>query len=256
MAETGMADAPVKAEAKWYEGHDEIMSNADLLKHVQDHKFDSPVAVVKSDYELQKKLGSSYRLPNDLKSLSPEQQVDILARTKGLMDVPDKPEGYDFGELQLPEGLPRDENLEIAFKGFCKEQGISKAAAKALYDFYNTAMITTYNKNQEASVAEVKKAEQELRIAGKFDQVMESVKRCRIWAAEKFGFGYQDTKTNEIRSRLDDCLDDTKLGNKMPILQLLAGVYDMFVAEGEPVRGSGEAGVAGRDFFKYDKVDK
>jgi hypothetical protein len=254
-----MPEVETETETKWYEEDNEITSNADLMKHIKDHGFEeTPTKAVRAHFELQKKMGASYRLPDDLSKLTPEQKADILARTQSLMNVPESAEGYEFDKPELPGGMSYNDNLENAYRAFCKENGVSKELANLGWNFVNNAGIAAFNQQEEQRRTKTIRAEQEFRVrkGDKFEQVMEGIKRARLHLTEKLGLGYVDKDTGETRSRLDDCLDTTGLGSSIPINEVLSYIYETYLAEGQPIKGSGEGGAKAGSFFDYSKVDK
>lgn len=237
-------DEGQQQSTNWYDGDEEITGNPDVLKYVKDHDFKSAGAMAKTGSELQKKLGSSFRLPDDPSGLNEEQIGQLYGVVRKLKNVPEKPDGYEIPKPTLPEGLPYDENLELAFRAFMHEKGYGQKEVNDLYSFYNNARVATHNKQTEQANQEYAKAEQDFRVRKgiDYDNTMENIKRFRLWVTEKLGFGYVDSETGKTASRFDDCLNRTKLGNSIELNEAMDLVYRTYIAEGQPVKGSGEEG--------------
>lgn len=229
-----------------------ISSNADHLAFAK--RYNNLAEFVKGAYETKQKLGSSFRLPDDLKTLSDEQRAEIVSKAVSLRDVPENAEGYEY---EIPDGLTKDEALDTAFRAFAHEHKMSKSDVKEIMSFYHQAQLSAMQKHGEDVARKVREAETQFRVrcGADYDKVMENIKRARMQVTEKLGLGYTNDK-GELSSKLDDCLDKTGLGNKIPILQLLNLYYEDVLAEGEPIGAeSGSEGQAS-SFFNYDKVDK
>lgn len=254
------AQQDAQQQGKWYSGMEEISSDKELVKYIEDHKFDSPAKVTKSAYELQKKLGSSLKIPTDLKGLNEEQKAEILMAAKGLKNVPETPDGYVLPDL--PDGKKRgDDVVTKSFKELAHKEGWDNNVVSKCCSFLDNTVAAL--KIQDAQNNAKKNAESiqqyEVLVQGKENAKLKAQSRDRLILkiTEKLGFGYQDEKTGELRSRLSDCLDADKygFGNMLPIVQMLDYVADA-LGEGQPIQGSAGAGAKKGSFFDYSKVDK
>lgn len=239
--ETGL-ETEVKDE-HWSAEHEDIKGDADLAKWTE--KFTDIAAMAKSGRELEQKMASSYRLPDDLKSLTDEQKADILAKTTGLRDIPEKPEGY---ELEIPDDIEKDEAFIEAFKVLAHGRKISTGDAQALADFYMNAQKGGKEKANQETERAAATAEQELRMfwGHEYDTRMKGVEIARTQAAKALNLGYRND-ADEVCSKLDDALDTKdangrRLGNNPAILQLLDYAYNNLWREAEPVGGSAGTG--------------
>lgn len=224
----------------WSQGHEAITGSEDLAKYAA--KFDDVAAAVKSGHELEKKLGSSYRLPDDLGTLNEEQRAELLTKTANLRDVPESPDGY---EIQVPDGIERDENFISAFTALAHEKKWSKGDVQAMADFYMDAMRTGNEARAQQAEKDAQQAETDYRIrcGHEYEQRMKEIDITRAQITEKLNLGYRD-KDGNMKSKLDDALDmrdenGRALGNSPVILQVLNYVYDNLFKEHEPVVGAG-----------------
>lgn len=246
-------DAGSGTTTNWYEGRETITGNPEVLAFAKKYKSEDEAII--GGQKAEAKIGSSFRLPPDAKSLTTEQKGQVLGFIRQLRDVPDKPEGY---EIAVPEGLPRNEQLESAFKAFAFERGWDKKDVGDLMALYHGAITTANAQKRETDVKNASKSEQELRLrwGADYQPKMDGIGRTLRHFADELGFTYENDK-KEICSKLNDCLDETGLGNKVPVLMMLDHIYQKYIAEGEPILPSGGGvGGKGRDFFDYDKRDE
>lgn len=68
-----------------------------------------------------------------------------LVELKKTMEVPEGEDGYKLGEPVLPDGFPKDADLEVKFKKFCLENKIGQGQAKSLFEFYNASLGERYS---------------------------------------------------------------------------------------------------------------
>jgi hypothetical protein len=236
-------------EGAWYEGNQTITSNADLLAFAK--KFDDPGKMAQSGYALEKKLGSSFRLPDDLSVLNEEQRADLMAKTRSLRKIPDKPEGY---EIKVPEGTKVDEAFVSAFKNLAHEKGLSGDDVQSLADFYNNAMSGAKEKYDQQLERDAKAAETQFRMkhgAG-YEKVMQGIEITRNQLADELGLAYM--VDGQKMSKLDDALDmvdanGRRLGDNPAILDLFDHVYNKLYREASPIPGTQEPGATGDGVF-------
>lgn len=238
-------------EQNYYDEMSGIKGNPEILEFAK--KYKSAEEAIIGGFNAEKKIGSSFRLPSDLKTLSEEQRAELFSRVKTLRDVPDTPDGY---EITTPEGLPHNENLESAFRQFAHERGWDKKDVSDLMNLYHQALLTSKAQQDEETNRAASQAETDFRIrcGSNFDKVMENIKRARMAISDELGFTYTNDK-GELCSKLDDCLDATGLGNKAPILMMLNWIFEKNFAEGVPIVGSGAPAGEGSSFFDYNKED-
>lgn len=239
--ETGL-----ETDAKWYDGHEAITANADVLTFAQ--KFADPGAMAKSGFELEKKLGSSYRLPDDLKTLNEEQRADIITKTRTLRNIPESAEAY---EITVPDGVERDEPFEAAFKALMHKQGRSQEDVQELANFYTEAIKAGREVANQKLAEKFQTADTNYRIqcGSEYEQKMKETKIARLGLAKDLGCTYRDGEKDEngvelLKSKLDDALDvvdanGNKLGNNPIISQMMNLIHDKLYKQHIPVDGSG-----------------
>jgi len=71
---------------------------------------------------------------------------------------PESPEGYEFEKIQLPEGIPYDEEGELAFRKFAHEIGMTSQQAAGLHKWYADRLIAAHTELEKASKAIEEKA--------------------------------------------------------------------------------------------------
>ena len=231
--------APLTEEAHWSEAHEGITADADLHEYAK--KYTSEVEAIKGGYNAQKKLGSSFRIPDNLESLTVEQQAELHSKLKGLRNVPEKPEDYVIDPPKdLPEGMSHNVDMENAFKQFAHQRGWDNKDVNDLAQWYNQSLVAMFTKQMETSQKQTNEAINKLKIVWPdYDKKMQGIKRLRQHVASEMGMGYTDEKTGQLCSKLDDCLDmpsqnGVAFGNMAPVLQLLSWVFDTVLAEAEP----------------------
>lgn len=240
----------------WSMGHADIQSNGDLAKFAK--RYESETEMAKAGFESRKKMSGTFRLPDDLKELTEEQRAELLTRTRDLRDIPEKADEY---EITIPDGIDRDENFENAFKEIMFKNGRSKDEVQELADFYHTAIAAGREEKDRADVLASDKAETECRMAWgtEYDTKLENIDRARLFISDKLGLSYKEG--DEVRSKLDDALDavdknGNKMGNQVPILQMIDYIYENYIAESVPVLGSGpEGGDKSADAFAFSEMD-
>lgn len=208
-------------------------------------KHENPVDTVKAYAELSKKLGSSYRLPDDLKTLSVDDQADIVTKMRGLRNIPETAEGY---EITVAEGVERNTPFEAAAKALAFEIGTSPEDLQKWADFWTNARQGSMEAENQDAEKDAQKAETEHRMKHgvNFDQKMKEVDMCRELAAKDLNLNYKDPADPEKQhSKLDDALNmkDVNgrcLGNHPAMLDFLNLFYDKQYKESNPVLTGGE----------------
>ena len=240
-------------QAHWSDEHEGIVADADLHDYAK--KYTSMGEAIKGGYNAQKKLGSSFRIPDKLDTLTEEQRAELHSKVKALRNVPEKPEDYKIEKpKEIPPGMNYDQTLENSFRQFAHERGWDNKDVNDLSQWYNQSLIAGYNKTMQSNQKQMNEAINNLRIewTGDYDKKLEGIKRLRQHISEELGLGYSNEK-GELCSKLDDCLDmpaqnGIRFGNMPPVLQLLNWVFETLVAEGTPLPGGG--GEPEKDFWK------
>ena len=234
-------DRPATDQSHWSEEHETITADADLHDYAK--KYPSLHEAIKGGFNAQKKLGSSFRVPDKLDTLTEEQRAELHSKVKALRNVPEKPEDYVIDRPKpedIPEGMVYNETMENAFRAFAHQRGWDPKDVNELAQWYNQSLIASHQAAMQTSQKQTNEAINKLKIIWPdFDKKMQGVKRLRQHVASELGMGYADEKTGALSSRLDDCLDmpsrnGVAFGNMAPVLQLLSWVYDTVLAEAEP----------------------
>jgi len=252
----------------WSDSHDTITANADVHKLVQRYATEADLA--KAHYEARQKLSGSFRLPDDLSTLTEEQRGELHSRMNSLKTVPENAEGYEIERPQeMPDGLDYDETFEAALRDFAHQRGWENKDVQEVADFFNTGVMAAHNRLTEAQAKASAQAENEFKLmcGPHFKEKIKGVGTALAHISEELGLSYTDKQGNS-RSKLLDCFDaietgqspDTsfeikQIGNKIPVLQAFSWVYEKFLREAEPIGGSA-AEAAAADFFSYANVDR
>jgi len=232
----------------WSAEHPAIAEDEKLSAFAQ--KFEDVASAVKSGYELERKLGSSYRLPDDLSTLSEDQKADILSKAGVLRGVPEKPEDY---EIEIDEDAEPDEDLLASFKQKAHELRAGNKDAQEWVNWFTDVMKAANMKVAQQMERDAQQAETEYRMlcGAAYEQKMKEIPLCRAKLAEELGLSVRQDKDADgntiLRSALDDALEmrdvnNRALGNNPAILQLLNYVYDNLFREAEPVASAGAPG--------------
>ena len=253
--------------AHWSDAHEGITSNSDVHEYCKRYATEADFA--KGAYETKQKVGSSYRLPDDLKSLTEDQRTELMTKVRGLKTIPEKPEGYEIQRPEMPEELAYDENFESALRNFAHERGWENKDVQDMTNFFHKAMVSAYNRANQAEKTMMAEAERDyrLQVGPEFDSKMAGIGSLLRQAAEELGLLYHDDDKN-LRSKLDDCLEMIRepkteggdkitfkqLGNMVPVLQLLSWVNEKYVGAGQPLMTGAGAPNLEHDFYKT--VDK
>jgi len=234
----------------WYSQFEAIAQNDELKSFAS--KYASAEEAIKGGMNAQKAIGSSFRLPEDTSKLNDEQKAQLMGYINNFREIPDDPSGYELQPNEL-----RGQELTDAFASFAKENGLDKQTVHSLVDWFDNANLAMSQKAQEIQTKQANDAERDLRIekgAG-FEDMMKGVTQVLMLASDELGLSYEDDK-GQLRSKINDCLDETALGNRVPLLKLLSWVYDKHYADGEPIQSA--HGVVGgtKSFFDYPSMDK
>jgi len=258
------AIADTEFDTHWSDAHEAITGDEALANFAK--KFDSPDAMCKSGYELEQKLGHSFRLPDDLSSLTDEQKATLHERVRSLRNIPETADGYEITRPEkMPEGMPYNEALETAFKAFAFERGWDAADVNELAGWFNNSLISMFEAKRNDLVKAANEAERDYRIkcGADYDVKMKGITKLRMHVAEHEGLTYTNDK-GELCSELDDALDAVGingkvLGNNPAIMKMLSYIYETFRREADPpdVEGGLEGGKLPEGWVTdYTKVDK
>ncbi len=261
------SDTSLTGDVHWSESHEDITSNTDVSEFAK--RYDSPGAMAKAGYEARSKLGSSFRLPDDLKTLSEDQKGELSSRMKTLKTVPENAEGYEINRPDMPDGLEYDEKLESSVREFAHQRGMEGKEVQDIMDFLNAGTVAAHTRLTQGQAKASSESERDYKAlcGADYKAKMQGISNLLSQATDAIGLRYTDDK-GESRSKLNDCLDAiqvgkgddatikiSQIGNKVPVMQLLSWIHETFLQEGEPITG-GEQGGGGSDFFDYKTEDK
>ncbi len=242
-------DTETQTEGNYYDKMEGVKSSPETLKFAQ--KYKSAEEAIIGGQKAESHIGSTFYLPPDTSKLTDEQKGTVLTYIKQFRDVPEKPEGYEF---DVPEGMPRNEVLEKAFRQFAHERDMDTKDVKELMGFYHNAIKIANEAQIQKDVTDAAEAKTKFQLicASKgipYERAEENIKRLRFNAATELGLTYDTGKTDSngnpiIGSKLDDALDTkdaagNRLGDQLPILQFLSHIHEKYEAEGELVSASG-----------------
>lgn len=260
-------DGGLAGDPHWSDSHEVITSNVEL--HDFAKRYDSEGAMAKAGYEARSKLGSSFRLPDDLKTLSEDQKGELSSRMKTLKTVPENAEGYEVNRPDMPDGLTYDESFESSVREFAHQRGWENKEVQEIMDFLNSGVVAAHTRLEQGQAKASSAAEQDYKAlcGADYKAKMQGISNLLSQATDAIGLRYTDDK-GESRSKLNDCLDAIQvgkgddatmeirqIGNKVPVMQLLSWIHETFLQEGEPITG-GEQGGGESGFFDYKTEDK
>jgi glutamate synthase domain-containing protein 2 len=119
--------------------------------------------VLRSFVNAQRMIGADKVIVPAGKNDTPEVWNEVFNRLGRPKDVT----GYQFEEPALPEGLPRDQELEEAFKKWSHEAGLNNKQAANLFKFYNEHQAQKYTEYTATAQAKQREA---------FDQAVSTMK--------------------------------------------------------------------------------
>jgi hypothetical protein len=246
-------------EDHWSQEHEGIASDESLAKYAT--KYESIEEVVKAGHSLSQKLGSSFRLPDDLTSLNEEQRAELLTKTASMRDVPNFDNGEDY-EIEIPGDVQKDEDLISTFKAWAKEQKLPRGLTQGLAELYMNITKAAQEKYVQQVLKNGQEAETNWRMkkGPAYEDSLKNITLCRMKLADKLKLPTQADDEGNMRSALDDALDmedvaGKKLGNHPAMLSLLEYVFDTQFAESPPISGSPEPGASGGGAFSDSFYD-
>lgn len=122
-------DAPELPHA-WMRGlTTEQKADAGLIESMS--KFEKGIPdLAKSYAELEKKQSQAISVPNEKAT---EEEKALYRKTMG---VPEKPEDYKLGDVELPDGITTDEAMQAEYLKIAHEANMSDAQANAVHQWY------------------------------------------------------------------------------------------------------------------------
>jgi hypothetical protein len=130
-----------------------VFTNEDLRSHQGLTKFRDVDSLGKSYIELERKLGER---PTGVKPLSAESTPEEIAAYRQAMGVPEKPDGYELGELSFPEDVAPTQEQLGAFRNLAHELHLTPAQVKGILTWYSEDLSGQWNGLQEARTAELR----------------------------------------------------------------------------------------------------
>lgn len=128
LLETGQQQQTTQPES-WY-------SEGDYGELVAQKGWSSANDTLKSYSELEKSMGAKVKIP------TPESSAEEVSSFYAKIGRPENPDGYEFTDI--PDNVPRDENMESLMRKVAFDSGIPKSAfesqIKAYYDALGQAM--------------------------------------------------------------------------------------------------------------------
>jgi hypothetical protein len=113
--------------------------DASIKDHPSLAKFKDPGSIAKSYLELEKKIGlKGVAIPG--KDAKAEDYVAVMDQ----LGRPKEATAYKLPEIKLPEGLPKSEAMENAFKGVSHKVGLLPFQVEGLYKWYSEATAADY----------------------------------------------------------------------------------------------------------------
>jgi len=261
MSEEATAqEATAEADAHWTTGNEEFAADEVVSKAVS--KFDSPYKLGKSYAELEKKLGSEFRIPDDVSKLSDEQKEALNARVKELSGAPKSIEDY---QLDIPEEMVSliDQDAVQAIKETALEKGATQDQLNAITKTYMDNLAAAYNKQVEARNEALDAYKKELgskasEVLGTVDSAgktveLGNVQKAAMQLSKELGLDYVDSD-GKPKSKLWDELEMTRLGDKVSLCKVFDWIYKEKFAEGAPTPSAGTAQES-ESFFDYPSMN-
>ena len=201
-------------------------------------KYETPLAAVEGCVAAQKKLGSSFRLPDTTEGLTDQQKTELGTKVAGynLAGVPDSADGYNFTH---PEGVEVNPELLAGFKQLAFDGKTPPATAQKYVDFWNTAQAQAKAANEAHQLEVAKEGKKQLDLHGWQDGDMKNVQLLLATYVAK------DPASDEGKAKikaLAESMDRTELGNNAPLLLALKGIHADLIAEGRSFESSEQAG--------------
>jgi hypothetical protein len=192
-------------QSNWYDSLKEDYRND---KNITKYKTMDDLA--KGYIELSKKLGHP-SVPVPQEGWTNEQWNEFY----GKLGRPETPDQYEFQNLEIPEGMQLDAELDTAFKQMAHEHGLTKKQASALRDSF-TKMTIERNK-QEMAKMDTHFKEQEVKINSAWGNDKDFMLRAAEHAiSTALGEdGIQRIQTSNLDKNADFVILMGELGKKM-----------------------------------------
>ena len=190
--------------------------SGDLKVNKALYKFKSASDAVKSLVELEGKLGKSV-------TVSETPTEEELSRVRTLLGVPKDSEGYDFTDVELPEGFKLTDGAAKDLKEFAHENDMTVPQAKKLLAKLAARENEAVRQVRKLYQEKREKAEAKLRqdLGADYDK---HYKASRTWL-ETYG-------DDELKAELKD----TGFGNSPALIRALAK-SGLAISEGQAPRG-------------------
>jgi hypothetical protein len=179
-------------------------------------KFESASDLAKSYVELEGKLGNAV-------TLSEEPTEEELSRVRSLLGVPENEEGYDFSDVDLPEGFTLNDVAKEDLSKFAKSNDMTVTQAKAVLQRMADREAAAVKEARRVIKENREKAETALRkeLGADYDKVLKGGQRL-----------VQEYGDEELAQQLKE----TGFGNSPAMVKFLGNVSAAF-SEAEAPRG-------------------
>lgn len=205
------------------EGGDVPKFHAQFKDNLKGHpslmKFNDPNGLAEGYVELERRLGRSVEMPGD------DATTEDWSRFYRRLGRPETQEGYEFDDVELPNGVSVPEQSLEEYRNTAHKLGLTKAQANELYKWHTESLGRTVGDVKRAVERQKSDAERTLREewGGEYDQNMELATRAlRQFADDDF---VQFVKT-------------TGLGNHPAMSKVFAKIGSA-IGEGSSPRGDG-----------------
>ena len=213
---------------------------------------DNPVeAALKGAHEAQKLLGDPSRMPESFEALDDEQKAALMTKVAKMHGVPDSADGYELTRPDLPEGMPYDEAAEQSAKAYAVENKVRPAVLQGFYDIYNKMMVDRYAAQEKAKTEAADKAVTSL----KTDWGGEANTKENMELVHRLLMTYGGNKDEE-QEALVKCVDETGLGNMVPLVKALHRIAEQLVMEGRTLTSSQTGASKSGGTLDYPSMDK
>ncbi len=182
-------------------------------------KFKDPGNLAKSYLELEKKIGlKGVAIPG--KDAKAEDYVAVMDQ----LGRPKEATGYTLPDIKLPEGLPKSEAMEGAFKDMSHKMGLLPFQVEGLYKWYSEATAADYTNLVNERTEARTNAETALRTAWGKAYDANAALAGKVWQAN----ADDDFKA---------FMDETGLGNDPRFMKFMVTMSKKF---GEDTLGGGD----------------
>ena len=211
--------------------------------------------LAKGYLELEKQFrGKALAVPGE--DATDEQRTQFADKVAKILGCPDKPEGYEIARPQLPEGMVYDEGLETTIRNVAHQNKLSTSAVSALAKAYNEHRMAEYkaimDEQQKAADALVKEWGADAKTKLGDGQNIGTVRRACMAISQILGLDYKDAE-GKAQSQLVDCLELTRLGDKVPIVKVFDWLWTNVFQEGKSLGAAAATG--GQEHSEGDPID-